>query len=69
MDWLMMIPPIVSAVGNLGALAAQAIAEALLTVLCAFVVGGVGVVVVATVAWRSLKRALPQLHMPLRATR
>jgi hypothetical protein len=67
MDWLMMFPPVVSAVGNLGALAMQAVAERLLAILTAFLIGGVGVCAVAALAWLSLKRALLEAHLPLGA--
>jgi hypothetical protein len=66
MDWLMILPPIVSAVGDLGALAMQAVAERLLTILGALLIGCAGAIIVAAVAWRSVKRVLARrLHAPL----
>jgi hypothetical protein len=61
MDLLMILPPIVSTVGILGALTMQAVAQCLLTMLEAALVAGVGVFVVAAVAWWSLKKALARL--------
>jgi hypothetical protein len=68
MDWLMTFPPIVSAVGNLGALAMQAVAECLLAMLSAVLLAGVGACAVAALAWLSLKRAWRELRLlPLRS--
>jgi hypothetical protein len=65
MDWLAIFPLIVGATSNLGALAGQAIAERLLTILLAvFIVGGVSVFALCAFAWLWMRRAVVEFHAP-----
>jgi len=65
MDWLAIFPLFADAVGNVGALAMQALAERLLTLLFAgLLIGGVGGFAVAAFAWLWAKRALAGLPLP-----
>lgn len=60
----MMFPPIVSAVGNLGAFVMQAIAECLLAALAAFLIGVAGLYAGAAIVWWLLRRVVAPLHSP-----
>lgn len=62
----MILPHIVSAAGTLGALAMQAVAERLLTLLAVLLLGGAGAVAATALSWWSLKRLLARLHAPLK---
>jgi len=57
MDWLATLPQFADAVGNLGALVMQALAERLLMLLlAALLIGGVGTFALAAFAWLWAKR-------------
>jgi hypothetical protein len=63
MDWLATFPLLVNAVGNLGALVMQALAERLLTLLLAgLLIGGVGAFALAAFAWLWVKRVTSGLR-------
>jgi hypothetical protein len=63
MDWMMTIPLIVGAVGKLSALALQALAERLLTiVLAALIISGVSVFALTGFVWLWIKHAIGDLH-------
>jgi hypothetical protein len=63
MDWLTTIPLIVGVIGNLSALALQALAVRLLTILLAvLIIGGVSVFAVTAFAWLWVKGAIGVPH-------
>ena len=65
MDKLTTIPLIVGVISNLSALAVEAIAQRLLTiVLVVFIIGGVSIFALTGFAWLWLKRAVGELHPP-----
>ena len=57
MDWLATLPQVADAVGNLGALIMQTLAERILTLLLAgALIGGVGGFAIAAFVWLWAKR-------------
>ena len=63
MDWMTTIPLIVGAIGQLGAMALQALAQRLLTiVLAGLIIGGVSVFALTAFAWLWIKHAIDELH-------
>jgi hypothetical protein len=64
MDWLATFPQLIDAVGNLGALIMQAVAERLLTLLLAgLLIGGIGAFAIAAFAWLWAKRVAAGLRL------
>jgi len=63
MDWLTTIPLIIGGIAKVSALALEALADRLLTILLAvFIIGGVSVFAVTAFAWLWIKRAIGELH-------
>ena len=66
MDWLATLPLLVDAVGNLGALIMQALAERLLTLLLAgLLIGAIGGFALTAFAWLWAKRVAAGLRLRL----
>jgi hypothetical protein len=63
MDWLTTIPLIVGVIGKLCALALEALAERLLTILLAvLIIGGASVFALTAFAWLWVKHAIGEHH-------
>jgi hypothetical protein len=64
MDWLTTLPQLVDALGNLGAVTMQALAERLLTLfLAGLMIGGVGLFAIGGFAWLWARQSADTLRL------
>jgi hypothetical protein len=65
MDWLTTIPLVVGGIGNVSALALEALAERLVAILLAvLIIGSVSVFAVTAFTWLWIKRAIGEHAAP-----